>query len=162
MLRLKHLVVCLAILSIFGLLLGCAHNHDPEGKVNLCKECGPPVVMEVKAPAVPEFLPVYFNFDKAELTPQAVEILDDWQAYLNANPDLNANIISGYCDIRGSDEYNLVLSEKRAQACKDYLMEKGIDGKRISIISKGESELANTGTLKEDHAQNRRAILEVN
>ncbi len=81
-------------------------------------------------------LPVYFAFDSAELTPDMKSILDRDAEYLRK--DTAARIrIRGYTDERGSEEYNYRLSEKRARAVYDYLVEKGIEPERLEIVPMG-------------------------
>ncbi len=81
-------------------------------------------------------LPVYFAFDSAELTPHMKSILDRDAEYLGKNPASRIKI-RGYTDEIGSEEYNLRLSEKRAKAVYDYLVEKGIEPERLEIVPMG-------------------------
>ena len=79
---------------------------------------------------------IYFDFDKAEIRPDAKRLLAEDMAWLKAH--LKARItIEGHCDERGTSEYNLGLGERRAKATKDYLVASGIDGKRIATVSYG-------------------------
>jgi peptidoglycan-associated lipoprotein len=65
--------------------------------------------------------------------------------------------ITGACDERGSDEYNLALGDRRAAAVKRYLIEKGIDVARLDVVSSGEQSPVNPGSDEAAWAQNRRA-----
>ena len=79
-----------------------------------------------------------FAFDSAKLQmpePKLDEIADA----LNANPGINDVVITGYTDRIGSEQYNQKLSERRAQAVKDYLTSKGIDASRLQAVGKGEA-----------------------
>ena len=67
--------------------------------------------------------PVYFDFERAELTAQATAALDAKIPVLNANAGVRIRI-AGNCDARGSDEYNLALGQRRAAAAKRYLSER--------------------------------------
>ncbi len=79
-----------------------------------------------------------FAFDSATLhMPQPR--LDDIAAALSADPSITDVDITGYADRLGSTKYNQKLSEKRANAVRDYLVSKGIDGKRLKAYGKGES-----------------------
>ena len=79
---------------------------------------------------------IFFDFDKAEIRPDAKGLLTGDIAWLKAH--LKAVItIEGHCDERGTSEYNLGLGERRAKATKDYLVASGIDGKRIATVSYG-------------------------
>ena len=67
-------------------------------------------------------------------------------------------IVQGYCDERGTREYNLALGERRANAVKQYLISQGISANRISTISYGKERPAVLGSNEAAWAQNRRAI----
>ena len=80
---------------------------------------------------------IYFDFDRAELSSEAREILGKVAAQLKASPK-KALTIEGNCDDRGTNEYNLALGQQRADAAARYLQTLGIDRKRIKTISYGE------------------------
>jgi OmpA-OmpF porin, OOP family len=74
---------------------------------------------------------VNFDFDKANLRPDAVAILEEASAILNAHPDMRVEV-AGHTDAIGTAEYNQGLSERRARAVYDYLTSHGVDASRIS------------------------------
>jgi peptidoglycan-associated lipoprotein len=80
--------------------------------------------------------PVYFAFDSSKLRPGDARTLDASAAWLKAHPD-QLTLIEGHCDERGTNEYNLALGERRANAAMSYLVSRGIEARRISIISYG-------------------------
>jgi len=80
---------------------------------------------------------VYFDFDHSELRDDQRAILDSKLPVLRANPNVRIRI-EGNADERGSDEYNLALGNRRAQAARKYLTDHGIDAGRIDISSNGE------------------------
>lgn len=80
---------------------------------------------------------IYFDFDRAELSSEAREILGNVAAQLKASPK-KALTIEGNCDDRGTNEYNLALGQQRADAAARYLQNLGIDRKRVKTISYGE------------------------
>jgi outer membrane protein OmpA-like peptidoglycan-associated protein len=80
---------------------------------------------------------VNFNFGAATLTDLAKSNLDKLAGVLVNNPDTNVNIY-GYTDAKGSAEYNLTLSEKRANAVRDYLLTKGVASARMFPMGMGE------------------------
>ena len=80
---------------------------------------------------------IYFDFDRAELSPEAREILGKVAQVLKASPKKSLTI-EGNCDDRGTNEYNLALGQQRADAAARYLQNLGIDRKRIKTISYGE------------------------
>ncbi|HSR53319.1 MAG TPA: peptidoglycan-associated lipoprotein Pal [Acidobacteriota bacterium] len=99
---------------------------------------------------------VFFAYDKAQLTAEAKARLEANAIILREYSDANF-IIEGHCDERGSEEYNLALGERRAQAARDYLVSLGVDAGRISTISYGEERPFAQGHDEEAWAQNRRA-----
>jgi peptidoglycan-associated lipoprotein len=99
---------------------------------------------------------VFFDFDAYTLTPQAREVLALNAEWLRQNPDARLTI-EGHCDERGSDEYNLALGQRRADAAKNYLVGLGIAAARLTSISYGEERPAVTGADESAWSQNRRA-----
>ena len=75
--------------------------------------------------AVIEFEDVHFDFDRFNLRPDALKILDDAVAKLQANPSINVTI-EGHADSVGTQQYNLALGERRANSARDYLVMPGI------------------------------------
>lgn len=104
--------------------------------------------------------PVYFEFDKSDLTSDDIAKLDAKIPLLNANPDLRIRA-AGHTDSRGSDEYNMALGQRRAASAKRYLTQHGIAASRIETVSFGEERPAATGTDEASMAQNRRSEFEI-
>ena len=71
------------------------------------------------------------------------------------NPSITV-VIEGHCDERGTEEYNLALGQRRADAVKAYLVSYGIDSARISTLSYGEQRPAAAGSTEAAWAKNRR------
>ena len=99
---------------------------------------------------------VYFAFDSSSLNAEAVAALDSQAAWLKKNPKVNA-VVNGYCDKRGTAEYNLALGERRAEAVKQYLVSQGVCEKRLSTVSYGK-EYAFPGDTEEAYAKSRRGV----
>ncbi len=98
---------------------------------------------------------VHFDFDQFTLTPEARDTLAQNAAYIKAHPGTKV-VIEGYCDERGSDEYNLALGQRRADAAKKYLVSLGVSADRLSTISYGEEKPLDPGHNEEAYAKNRR------
>lgn len=98
---------------------------------------------------------IYFDFDEYNLRSDARAALDANAKVLQDDPEMKI-VIEGHCDERGTDEYNLALGERRAQAAKDYLVRLGVDAARVSIISFGETRPAAPGHDEDSWALNRR------
>lgn len=99
--------------------------------------------------------PIYFNFDQAIVRPDMVERMMNNARYLQENPGARI-VIEGNCDSRGTKEYNLALGQRRALVAKQYLVNLGIDPRRIRTVSYGEEQPLFTGEDEFSHAQNRR------
>ncbi len=103
--------------------------------------------------------PIYFKFDKSDITSQGAAELDKLVYVMSQNDKLKIYVKS-HTDSRGSDQYNLKLSNKRAKATVDYIISKGIGIERVSGKGFGESEpKVNCGDecTNIDHATNRRS-----
>ncbi|MBF00577.1 OmpA family protein [Flavobacterium coralii] len=98
---------------------------------------------------------VRFDTNKSSLTPTAKANLDKLVNVFKEYPDTNI-MIFGYTDSTGPEDYNLRLSEQRAQSVKDYLSSKGISASRFSTIGKGIADPVATNETAEGRSQNRR------
>lgn len=103
---------------------------------------------------------IHFDYDQDVIRPGDAEILDRKAAILVANPAVRLRI-SGHADERGSDEYNLVLGNKRALSAKRYLEARGVDGSRVEITSFGEERPRDPGSNEAAWAMNRRAEIDI-
>ncbi len=99
--------------------------------------------------------PIYFDFDKSTIRPDAAATLDSKLPWLTANPGMRIRI-EGNADERGSDEYNLALGQRRAAAAKKYLVEHGIDASRFDLVSYGEERPVCTDHNEDCWQRNRR------
>jgi peptidoglycan-associated lipoprotein len=98
---------------------------------------------------------IYFDYDRFALRSDAQSTLKSNAQLMRDNSSWQIQI-EGNCDERGSDEYNLALGKKRAEAAKSYLMDLGIDSSRISTISYGEENPAAQGSDEMAWSRNRR------
>ncbi len=103
---------------------------------------------------------IYFEYDADELRDDAKANLDSKISVLNANPAIKIRV-AGHCDERGSDEYNIALGRRRAEAAKRYLTDRGIDASRIETASFGRERPAVQGTSEEAWSRNRRDEFEI-
>jgi len=104
---------------------------------------------------------VFFAYDRADISPEAQQILTRQAEWLRRYPNTSITI-EGHCDERGTREYNLALGERRAQAAKNVLVALGIPASRITTISYGKERPAVPGSSEEAYAQNRRAVTTIN
>ncbi len=82
---------------------------------------------------------VYFGYDKYNIDGNFMNVLQQNAGYLKKRPNVKVEI-QGHCDERGTNNYNIALGERRANAIKRKLMSLGIDGKRLHTISYGEEK----------------------
>jgi outer membrane protein OmpA-like peptidoglycan-associated protein len=79
---------------------------------------------------------IYFDFDKASLRSDAIVILEDAVKALKKYPETDI-LVTGNCDARGSEKYNLKLGRQRAEAVKKFMLKEGVEESRIRIVSRG-------------------------
>ncbi|SKA77660.1 peptidoglycan-associated lipoprotein [Paucidesulfovibrio gracilis DSM 16080] len=171
----KRLMVMMLVLSVTAaLLVGCGKKRAetmPPGatKVEVVEEPvdwgeqpaqqGPTeeeLRAQRKAKAVQDLTTmIFFAFDSNELTPESRDILQSKAEILKSYRDLTM-VIEGYCDERGTVEYNLALGERRARAAYDYLVILGVAPDRLSIVSFGEENPLDSGRSEQAWAKNRR------
>ena len=82
---------------------------------------------------------IFYDFDKATLRPESKTSLDELVKLLNENPNVTIEL-AAHCDYKGSEEYNKKLSQRRAQAVVDYLIEKGIARDRLTAVGYGKTK----------------------
>ena len=98
---------------------------------------------------------IHFDFDKYDIRPEDAESLKENASLLMKYSSVKIQI-EGHCDERGTNEYNLALGERRANAAKNYLISLGLSADRISSISYGEERPVDPGHDEEAWAKNRR------
>ena len=100
---------------------------------------------------------VYFVVDQADLTPEAEEILSKQAAWLQQYPGVSIQM-EGHSDERGTREYNIALSARRATAAREFLIAQGVEASRISSIAYGKERPAALCDAEQCWTQNRRAV----
>ena len=124
--------------QMWGFQLKYRFGGEPESEATHAAYTPPPVV--APAPSVPKSYLVFFDFNKSDLTPQAVSIVN--QAAANAGPAKVTQLtVTGHTDTVGSDAYNMRLSRRRAESVAAQLEKDGIPSSEISIVAKGKHDL---------------------
>ena len=100
--------------------------------------------------------PIFFDYDTSELRPDAQATLQKDADWLKQHTDVKV-VIGGYCDERGSDEYNLALGQRRADSTKTALANLGVTADRLSVISFGKEKPFCTESNEQCWQLNRRA-----
>jgi peptidoglycan-associated lipoprotein len=103
---------------------------------------------------------IFFDTDRSTVNAQATATLDRQSAWLQQYPQVNI-WVAGNCDERGTEEYNLALGQRRANADRDYLVAHGVTRGRVETISYGKSRPIDAASTPEAWAQNRNAITSV-
>ena len=101
---------------------------------------------------------IYFDFDVSNVSQQYASVLDAHAKFLNANSDVNV-LVEGHADERGTPEYNIALSERRAKAVVTYLENMGVTSGQLSIVSYGEEKPMVKDRSEAAFSKNRRAVL---
>lgn len=101
---------------------------------------------------------IYFDFDSNEIKPEYAPTLQVHGRYLAAHPEVRVTV-EGHTDERGSQEYNLALGERRAEAVKRVLVLNGATAEQVEGVSYGEEKPAAPGNGEQAWSQNRRAEL---
>jgi len=113
-------------------------------------------VKETASATAADLTRIHFDFDSYVLSGEARATLQQNAAILKSVPGLKVRV-EGHCDERGSDDYNLALGERRAQATVDYLVSLGVSSGKLSTISYGEMKPLDPASNETAWAKNRRA-----
>jgi len=174
----KSILVILAVVLLFSLtLVNCSKKPAEPSPMEQTMEPAPepapvqvytpepepapapaPVMAPTPEPAmfdVSDLTDVFFAFDKSDLTMESRDTLANDAKLLKAASGVRI-VVEGHCDERGTNEYNLGLGERRANAVKNYLVSLGISADRIKTISYGEERPFAMGHNEAAWAQNRR------
>ena len=143
---------------------GCPLDSDGDGVID-CEDRCPTEPGSKENEGCPdwreiEISTIYFDFDKATLRPEGKAELDKLADELNASKEYDLVIGGHTCNI-GTDNYNMELSEKRAQAVVKYLLSKGVNNAYVGSNNYGESKPALPNTTIKNKQMNRRAEFEV-
>ncbi len=136
---------------------------DPEPTPTLPPPPPTPVPTPEETPPVKKKIVlrgVQFDYDKSDLRPESRPVLDEAASVLRENPEIRVSI-EGHTDSRGSEEYNMALSYRRANAVYRYLVAAGVAPERLEVIGYGESRPVASNDTESGRAQNRRVELRV-
>lgn len=106
-----------------------------------------------------QFQTIYFDFDEADIRPEFQDYLNRLARILDAIHDLRVKI-TGHTDGEGTDGYNIGLSERRADAIRDYFKSRGVEPEKLDIDFKGKREPTATNETPEGRQLNRRVVFE--
>lgn len=141
---------------------GIAYEHFWGSVTQTAKAAPPPPPPQPQAEAAPPPPPpeevlrdIFFDYDKWNIRPDQVAQLTANAEYLLANPAVTL-ILEGHCDERGSKRYNLRLGERRAEATKKFLVDKGVAPERLQTISYGKERPFVPGSGEASWQANRR------
>ena len=110
----------------------------------------------IQARIASTFRTIYFAFDQSSLTDEGKAIADGIGQLMKDGSEITVRI-EGHADERGTNEYNLALGERRAQAVQQYLSSYGVDASRITVLSYGEEKPSVEGGDESSWSKNRRA-----
>ncbi|MDX9787975.1 MAG: OmpA family protein [Desulfobacterales bacterium] len=140
-----------------------AQARDLANEAKACQPPPAPTPPPAPAPAPVERQPisfhsVYFDFDKADLTPDAKAELDRAAQTMMDNPDVVLELQGNTCSM-GPASYNKALGDRRAKSVHDYLVSKGISSDRLKTVSFGLAQPKHPNTTREGRSKNRRVDL---
>jgi outer membrane protein OmpA-like peptidoglycan-associated protein len=98
---------------------------------------------------------IHFALDKSNISPASAKVLDQIATVLTQHPYMTIEL-QGHTDFRASNQYNLALSDRRANATRNYLLQRGVNPERMTIRPLGESQMKKPGDSILEHAYNRR------
>lgn len=133
---------------------------DKEVEAQILSDIKPEIeaVSPTVSPSTSGLNDVFFDFDSSSIRSDARSTLKSNQEHISANQDdYRVIAIEGYCDTRGTEEYNLALGQRRADSVKSYLVGLGASPSLLQAISKGETDQWAPGTSEYAYQQNRRA-----
>lgn len=144
--------------GVIGGVVGNVIGNKMDKQAKEIKETIPGAEVERVGEGIKITLPesiVNFGFDSANLSTEAKSNLDKLATVLINNPDTDVNVY-GYTDSKGTDSYNLSLSERRAMAVKNYLAQQGVPSSRMISSGRGEADPVATNDTDMGRAKNRR------
>lgn len=145
-------------------------DMDGDGVADVTDQCpltpgptsnnGCPVISEEVKSIFDKAMYIEFEYGKSDIKAESYAILNEVVRVMNENPTFHL-ALGGHTDSKGSDEFNMELSVKRAKAAYDYLLSKGISASRLESAGYGETSPIDTNDTEEGRARNRRVEFKV-
>lgn len=153
-----RLGVTIVAAALAASLVACQSDKGPESGTQQPIQSEPtrPPVRPDETPDSSALQTVYFDYDDSTLRPDAREALRKNATYLKTYRDVAVEV-QGNCDERGTEEYNLALGKRRAEAAKSYLVDLGVNSARVATVSFGEEKPVAVGHDEASWAKNRRS-----
>ena len=134
-------------------------DEAPNGEVSYTFEVEPlKIPFEDKKRNV--LVTIYFDFDKYNIRPSEVPKMEKLTQIMKENNFIKVRL-DGHTDVRGTDQYNIILSRRRAYSVRNYLLTKGINGKRIIVNYHGEKNPVDNSNTEQGHQKNRRVEVKI-
>jgi peptidoglycan-associated lipoprotein len=155
--KMRKLIIFLSLIIFVLAYAGCAQNQVTKNEGAGAASSQNESVKQAQAGSeiTSDLKDIRFDFNKYNLRPEDKQILSSHANYLLKNKNTKI-VIEGNCDERGSMKYNLALGERRAKEAKNYLVNSGVNQKRIKTISYGKDRPLDPGHNEEAWATNRR------
>jgi len=147
-----------AVLCAALMIAACANKPTDQGQTGMTSSTAPGSQQDFVVNVGDR---VFFDSDSTELTPQSRATLDKQAQWLQLYNRYNFTV-EGHADERGTREYNIALGARRAQAVRDYLISRGVEGSRMRTISYGKERPVAVCNDISCWSQNRRAVTVLN
>jgi OOP family OmpA-OmpF porin len=144
--------------AVGGAVVGTLLGHmicDPQKEAPPLPVAPPPPAPKPLPKKISLSADTFFDFDSAKLRPLGEQRVEELVQGLKENPSVRV-LVEGHTDSIGTEKYNQVLSERRANAVRDYMVSRGIDASRISTRGYGELKPIASNKTAEGRAKNRR------
>jgi peptidoglycan-associated lipoprotein len=152
-----------SILATSLILAGCCSDNDQSGKATNvidARNITPGSVEDFRCNVGDR---VFFAFNESDLTEEAKTTLRAQAEFMKKYPRYDAVVLVGRCDERGSEEYNMALGMRRANAAMHFLQKDcGISSARLRVFSKGKSDPLYVGNTEDVYAKNRVTVTVLN
>jgi len=155
--RISLMLLAALVLLVMTVLTGCATPEPPPPPPQPEPE---PIAYVAPEPivVVPEMLTIQIYYQARRLHEDARQAIDDYLSGIDYPEKLNFTV-EGYTCTEGDSDYNMLLSEWRAQAVKDYMVEKGIDAGSITVIGHGVKDPVASNRTRAGRVKNRRVTI---